>query len=340
MLKSHILGCSVAACCIGLSACGGGGSSSSGGSTTGSFSLGITDATVDEVDRVLVEFTGVSVKPAEGSAIDLPLDGDSHQTCLDLLAGDGPGATPADKPTVRCIELKELQGTDTASLLQGVSLEAGKYNWLRLDVNAERGVMDSIIVVDGMEESLYVPSGSQSGLKLNTEFTILAGGSHNFVIDFDLRKSVNNPQGFADYRLKPSLRLIDMAESGTIFGTVDESLLVTSDPANEACNGDVNTGDGFAVYVYEGAAEITGDEGSGNAPLTSAAVNYSDDSGRWEYEVGFLAAPQEYTVVFTCQAAKDDNAEADEDIAFVTSTDSPVSVTVDGNAEVNFPGGI
>jgi hypothetical protein len=292
---------------------------------------------------VLVEFTGVSVKPAEGSAIDLPLDGASHQTCLDLLADEGPGAAPPGEPTVRCIELKELQGTDTASLLQGVSLEAGKYNWLRLDVNAERGVMDSIIVVDGDEwESLYVPSGSQSGLKLNTGFTILAGGSHNFVIDFDLRKSVNNPQGFADYRLKPSLRLIDMAESGTIFGTVDGSLLVTSDPDNEACSGDVNTGDGFAVYVYEGDVDVEkiGDEGSDNAPLTSAAVNYNGDPGQWEYEVGFLAAPQDYTVVFTCQAADDDNAVADEDIAFVTSADSPASVTVDGNAEVNFPGGI
>ena len=200
-----------------------------------------------------------------------------------------------------CIELKELQGTETAGLSEGVVLTVGNYNWMRLDVEAQKGIMDSIIEVNSGEVyALYVASGTESGLKLKSGFTILAAGSHDFVIDFDLRKSVNNPQGFVDYRLKPSLRMIDLAENGNAVGAVHSSNLTA-----DGCTGDVNTDDGFIVYVYEGAAGTPiGEEGSSNAPLTSASVNWDTDSNQWRYTVGFVA-PGEYKVAFTCQAAGD-----------------------------------
>ena len=318
---------------ISLVACGGGGSSSGGNEgpaeTTGTFSLDVSDAAVDDAERVLVQFTGVTVKPG-GSAIDIPLSGDS-QSCQDLLDGTGPTPTADGEATIRCIDLLEQQGTQSASLLDGVVLEAGAYNWLRLAVDAEKGTMDSIIVLtDGTVESLYVPSGSQSGLKLNTGFTILAGGSHDFLIDFDLRKSVNDPKGFPDYRLKPSLRLIDLSESGDISGTVEASLLTT-----EGCTGDVNTGAGFAVYIYQGGDAIIGEEGSDNAPLTSAAVGFSNDSGMWGYTVGFVA-PGDYTAAFTCQAANDSPDTPNDDITFVESADSPTTVVADQESTVDF----
>ncbi len=316
---------------LGLVACGSGGSSDDGGAGTGTVNVSITDAAVDNAEKVLVQFTGVTVKPAEGEALSLALSGDS-QTCAQYLEGET-SPTADGEPTIRCIELKELQGTDTANLLAGVTLAAGNYNWMRLDVDAERGAMDSIIEINtGEMYSLYVPSGSQSGLKLNSGFTVLAGGSHEFVIDFDLRKSVNNPKGFEDYRLIPSLRLIDLAESGNIVGTVDDALLTA-----EGCSGDVNTGDGFAVYVYEGGAGTNiGEEGSSSAPLTSASVNWEADANRWRYTVGFLA-PGEYTVAFTCQAADDSAEEAENGIAFTPSTGIPVSVAANQDSVVNFP---
>ncbi len=309
---------------LSLISCGGG--SSGGGNnrpTTGEFSLDVTDAAVDSAEKVLVQFTGVSVKPAEGPAIELGLTGDS-QTCEELLDGDPPTATEPNSTTVRCIDLLTLQGTESATLLDSIRLDAGQYNWIRLDVDAERGVRDSIIVTDdGRRESLFVPSGSQSGLKLNTGITILAGGSHDFVIDFDLRKSVNNPQGFDDYRLKPSLRLIDMAESGNITGTVDASLLTTSNCTDNA----------YAVYVYSGGeGTIIGDEGSENAPLTSAAVALQDSE--WRYTVGYLA-PGQYTSAFTCEAAND-TEEPGEDITFIDSDDSPTTVEADQDSIVDF----
>lgn len=202
---------------------------------------------------------------------------------------------------------------------------------MRLDVDAERGVLDSIIELDDGLYSLYIPSGDETGLKLNSGFTVLAGGSHDFVIDFDLRKSVNDPRGFADYRLIPSLRLIDLSESGNITGTVDTSLLTA-----EGCTGDVNTLDGFAVYVYEGGSgTVLGDEGSDNAPLTSASISLNDDSAMYEYTAGFLP-PGEYTAVFTCQAAGDSPEDAGDSIDFVESADSPTTVEADEDSVVNF----
>jgi Domain of unknown function (DUF4382) len=312
-----------------LLACGGGGSSS--GSSTGTLSINVTDAPVDSADKVLVQFTAVTVKPDIGEAETISLSGDS-QSCRDLLDGIDPSPTPSGEDTVRCIELKELQGTESANLLDGVTLTAGNYDWIRLDVEAGRDTMDSIIVLDdGRRESLYIPSGNESGLKLNSPYTILAGGNHSFVVDFDLRKSINDPQGFPDYRLRPSLRLIDLSESGNIVGTVDAALLTA-----DGCSGDVNTGSGFAVYVYEGGEQtITGEEGSTNAPLTSASLHLNSDTSEWEYTVGFVA-PGEYSVVFTCQAADDSVEASDNDISFVESPDSPTSVLANEDSSVNF----
>lgn len=331
MLKPSFCSASTLLLTLGLSACGGGGGGNTPAETNGTFSLSVTDAPVDNAQMVLVQFTGVTVKPNNGDEESLALSGDS-QTCEDLNDGIDPRPTPDGETTVRCIELKALQGTQSASLLDGELLAAGEYNWMRLDVDAERGIQDSIIVLDdGGVESLYIPSGNETGLKLNSGFTVLAGGSHDFVVDFDLRKSVNNPQGFPDYILKPSLRLIDLSASGNITGTVEGTLLTA-----DGCSGDINELDGYSVYIYAGGAGTTlGEEGSENAPLTSAGVSLNDESGLYEYTAGYLT-PGEYTAVFTCQAA-DDSPEFDGVVfVFVESADSPTMVVADEDSVVNF----
>ncbi len=329
MVKAHFYGTTLALLSLGLLACGGGGGGSIVGSTannsTGTLNLSVADAPVDSAKMVLVQFTGVAVKPKEGDAIELALSGDS-QTCQNFLDGIDPAPTPTGEVTVRCVDLLAFQGSQSARLLQEEELEAGEYTWMRLDVDAERGVLDSIIVLDdGSEESLFIPSGSQTGLKLNSGFTIVAGAQHNFVIDFDLRKSVHNPQGFADYMLKPSLRLVDMGTSGSIVGTVAESLL-TADGCTE---------NAYAVYVYQGGDAVIGEQGSENAPATSADVSLNQDSGRWAYTAAFLP-PGAYTVAFTCQAGDDSNAVADNNIDFVASADSPATVISGQASTVNF----
>src|SRR5688572_3048591 len=150
---------------LGLSACGGSGG---GGSDTGQLSLGVTDAPVDEASSVVVQFSGVAFKRA-GAAAEI----------VENLT-----------PSPRQLDLLQYQGGRAALLLDGVTLPAGDYEWIRLIVDNETGVRDSYIVRTGGEEcELRVPSGAESGLKLNRGFTLPADGSIALTIDFDLRKS-------------------------------------------------------------------------------------------------------------------------------------------------------
>lgn len=295
---------------LGLAACGGGGGSdgdsgSSGGSTGQSgLSLAITDAPVDDALQVVVSFSSVSIKPSEGEAITFEFE-------------------PASS-----IDLLTLQGNASQILLDAVDVPSGDYEWIRLGVNADdcnASDPESFIeLADGSIEPLFVPSGAQSGLKLNSGFSLATGGLGDFVIDFDLRKSVVKPNGRNCHYLKPSMRLVDNLVAGGIVGTVEADLLF-----DEGCS------DSSAVYVYTGADAAVGDEGSANPPISSAAVALNEDSGMYEYDAAFLA-PGDYTVAFTCQAAADD-AEADDEINFVGAATVNVEAGVETQHDFTVP---
>jgi len=57
---------------------------------------------------------------------------------------------------------------------------------LRLKVITSQIEMHSYIELDdGSQHPLYVPSGNETGLKLNQGFDISDGGAISFTIDFD-----------------------------------------------------------------------------------------------------------------------------------------------------------
>ncbi|HUS23308.1 MAG TPA: DUF4382 domain-containing protein [Candidatus Binatia bacterium] len=261
----------LSAVAIALAACTGGGSSDSG-----RLSLDLTDAPVDGASHVVVVFTGVELKPASGE--------------VRVITFDEP----------RSIDLYALQGGDTEPLLSGVEVAAGRYEWVRLRVLAENdGVLDSYIeLTDGSQHELYVPSGAQSGLKLVGGLTVPEGGTATYTIDFDLRKSVHQPMNGEDaYMLRPTLRIVQDDDTGTLSGTVDPALIA------EGCTP--------AVYVFEGE-EVTPDDVDGTPadPLTTATVALDGDSGAYRYVAAFLPAG-EYTAAFTCGAAGDDPQQDD-----------------------------
>jgi len=275
-----------------LAACGGGGSGS-GSSSTGTLNLGLTDASVDNTKALVVEFAGVQLQPAGGDRIDID------------FVDDKTGV-----PVPRKIDLLALTGGTTELLLDGVTLNAGRYDWIRLKVNTERGVIDSYIdLLDDSRHSLYIPSGNQTGLKLNGGFNIPDGGLASFTIDFDLRKSVHNPSGLGDdYILRPTLRLVDDNKAGALTGTV-ASGIITADPD---CSGTEYVG---AVYVFNMGDSIDDVDGTGD-PVTSARV---PNDGVYTYTVAFLPEG-DYSIAFTCDADIDDpGKDADTD-----STDGPV----------------
>lgn len=291
---------------LALSACGssGGGGSQDNGSATGILRIAITDAPVDDVSVVNVQFTGVTLKPESGDEIVINFD------------------TPRD------FDLISLTGGLTAELLSDTEVPAGAYNWVRLAVNAEfDNVFDSFAVIPTGMVELRVPSGSQSGLKLVSGFNVLAESTTNVVIDWDIRRALSDPGGQPGLHLRPALRITNMAVYGTLSGVVDPTL-VTAD----TCTNDPAMDTGSAVYVYRGVVDMPGDIGDAlNDPFTTATVS-QNTAGEYRYQVNFMPVG-EYTAAFTCQAS-DDDPEIDDDIEF----SPPQTFMIDDGVEtvVNF----
>jgi hypothetical protein len=283
-----------------LAACGGGGgggSDNTSGNNMGRLSVALTDAPVDSLQSVVITVTGVSIKPQNGEAQTISLT------------------------TPKVIDLLDLQNGAVQTLLDDYSVTAGSYEWIRLELSTADNALYVENEVGGMV-GLRIPSGFESGLKLNTGFTVPQGGDANFTIDFDLRKSVHKPNGQADYFLKPSLRLIDNTNVGTLSGTVSPTLLQL------ACD---NTGE-FAglVYVYNGTGVLP-DDYDGTAPEAIAAGKVAlDNNGNYSYKVPFLAAGG-YTVAFSCDL---DDSAVDETLMF--HQPQTATVTTNTTTTINF----
>ena len=201
------------------------------------------------------------------------------------------------------LDLLELQGGETAPLLEGVEVLAGDYNWIRLTLDE-----DNLYVVDdsdgGGQKMLAVPS---SVLRLVSGFTVAQGAQNNFTIDFDARKSIVNPQGSpmgADYFLKPALRLVNNLDVGSISGQVDYAT-INSDDSLVACDYE------GSVYVYEGIVDETDlsdlnvNETEGQ-PLMVIPVTLEESL--FSYTAAFLNEG-DYTISYSCQL--DDNEDND-----------------------------
>jgi len=279
---------STGAVLLALYSCGGGDSSNTlsgrgdsvddsiDDSYPGTISLSITDAVIDSAQEVWIQFTGVTIQPSSGDSIDFTFD------------------------NVKNINLLSLQGTLSTDLINHEVIPPGSYDWIRLQVNASNdSVNDSYIRLDdGSVHELWIPSGSQTGLKINTGFELIETEELNLMIDFDLRKSVVLSAG--EYKLRPTLRMVNLDDTNSISGSIDLSLLTAGN-----CS-DADPATGNAVYLFEGSNVVADDMDNQNPePVTSARVELSSSSGDYEYIIGFVSAG-DYTLAFTCQADLDD----------------------------------
>jgi hypothetical protein len=74
-------------------------------------------------------------------------------------------------------------------------------------------------MVDGIVYPLSTPSAMQSGLKLQVHQTFQPGVSYSILLDFDANQSIVLT-GNNEYKLKPVIRVIDEAISGSIRGSI------------------------------------------------------------------------------------------------------------------------
>lgn len=291
----------IAALSAGVAACGGS-SSSSDSEATGTVSFGITDAPATNLSNVTVAFTEIRLKPVDGDWVSFPLEG------------------------FETVNMLDLQGGISEPLITDEEVPAGEYSQIRLIVDTENSFVTRSDTGD-TEYSLAVPSGEQSGLKLQGDFVVAADTSTSFTIDFDVRKAVVDPQGgaLADFMLRPALRLVNNLEVGSIAGAVDESTII-----QVQCADNDPTFDGM-VYVYQGSDATTGDLGSENEPVLTAPVAFDGEASEYNYTAAFLVEG-EYTVSYTCDP--DDNEVANEELEFLGTRN--VTVTAGSQTTANF----
>ena len=263
---------------LGLAACGG---DSTGAG--GQMQLAVADAPVDGAQSVVVKFTGVELVPDSGNAVDVTF------------------------PAPKLIDLITQSGTASAVLFNQ-KIPAGSYGQVRLMVVADGDPGNSYIVLaDGTMHGLQVPSGSETGLKLVSGFTVPSSGVVDYTIDFDLRQAIICPPGQSPAcMLKPVERLVDNTTVGNIQGQVSNTLV----PA--ACTP--------AVYLYAGAVtkpedmNSTAAAGDVKQPLASRVL-VANSQPPYYFQFTFLQ-PGSYTVAFTCQAALDNPLQADPGVQF------------------------
>ncbi len=164
----------------------------------------LTDASVDDAKSVLITVESLEVSLEGESWISIPL---SLATEVDLL---------------------QYQGGDTLPLASLAALPVGTYKQTRLKL--KEGVPSRLVLGDGTEHELAIPSAEQTGIKIVTPFTHEEGKELKLTIDFDLRKSVKktgpadgkgngNGGSNSKYMMKPTLRLVRDDGTGIIKGT-------------------------------------------------------------------------------------------------------------------------
>ncbi|MES0491977.1 MAG: FG-GAP-like repeat-containing protein [Leptospirales bacterium] len=106
----------------------------------------------------------------------------------------------------KTFDLLKLQNGVTDEL-GSFSLQTGVYTQIRLYLNDTN---ELVINKNGqaVTEPLKVPSGVQTGIKLNRSFEITAQGYTTFTVDFNAQKSISHNDG-QGYLLKPVIKIID-----------------------------------------------------------------------------------------------------------------------------------
>lgn len=227
----------------------------------GTINLSITDAPIDSDDIV-----GVYIKVVD---VQYHLGGANFESFTNF---EGP----------QTFNLLDLTRGESA-MVGALELDAGHYTQIRFVLEApERGMGAPttpgcyIEFSDGTTETLFVPSGSQSGFKGVGAFDVPINGSVDITADFDVRKSVlRTGHNVERYVLKPTIRLIVDNEAGKIVGSVIN----------------IPEGSEIVVYAYEDGSYTESEalEPALESPRFPNAVSSDMVCDQNSYHIAFLA---------------------------------------------------
>ena len=241
---------------LGVYGCGESSSSNSG--DTGTLSLRLADAPLVDEDGV----TGVYITV----------------TGIEYHTNGGWHVMEEFNTSVNPINLLDWQDGESIHL-GDFQMPAGKYTQMRFMLDAtEEGARPKtnagcFIEFDGeRNETLYVPSGSNTGYKAIGNYDVPINGTVTMTADFDVRKSVTVSGNAPEYyKLKPTIRLVVTDQAGSIKGAI----------------GELNASNTYVVYAYESSNDLDADVEEDNGfvdAVTSAAVKEGGS-----YMLSFLA---------------------------------------------------
>ncbi|GMQ47258.1 DUF4382 domain-containing protein [Vibrio sp. 10N] len=297
-----------------LVGCGGGDSSSSSPApSTGKFSLGVSDAPVDDAQKVVLGFKDVVLVPID------PQSGEKigEHILLDVSKPEG---------TLRQIDLMQYQGSNAETIIRDYEIKTGHY---AMCLYAKDGLFlndDStsyVQRVDGSLKGLVVPNrGSCFGFKpldpdqgtlafaKPSESIEIVAGINSYIVEFDLRTALTDPQGL-DHMLmnRNGVTLINASQAGHIRGNVNPTQYQACEADSASYNAIGNADPVHAVYLYAGSRDRTtmgdvGATGERQAPVAVATVvTGQDQSGdtTYSYEFGHVGAGT-YSIGYTCTA--------------------------------------
>ncbi len=236
-------------------------------SDTGTLRLSITDAPIDSdgVEAVYIKITDIQYHISGNNFVSFDdFEGPVSFNLLDLTRG-------------------------ATELLGDLEMPPGTYTQLRFIVDAPEFGSGPIAnpgcyieFVDGTTQTLFVPSGANTGYKGVGMFIVPSNGTVEVTADFDVRKSVVRAGISGHYILKPAIRLVVDQQSGKIMGSVTN----------------IPDGKDIVIFAYEEGTYTASEANDPEAEMArfpnAVSSDPVDEAGA--YHLAFLA-PMTYDLI-------------------------------------------
>ncbi|WP_170309905.1 DUF4382 domain-containing protein [Seonamhaeicola maritimus] len=183
------------------------------------------------------------------------------------------------------VNLLEFTGGFSKVLVEEYPIPTGTLSQIRLVLgDGNTIVIEGEEGQDDEEYALKTPSGQQSGLKVKIDTPIVQGFTYDFILDFDVEKSIVHAGNSGNIILKPVIYASAEATSGIIEGTVSPSdvpamakVVVTDPDGDYEVSAYTDENGAFALWgVPAGTYEVTvmplDEEGDYNGASASDVV--------------------------------------------------------------------
>jgi hypothetical protein len=271
------------------------------GVTTGTLSLGFSDAPLDDASEVVFTVDTITLSGSDVTAV-----------VVDTFTIADQGITDADTFS---IDLLSYRGLNQLVVISDLELDIGSYSALVLGI-LDGDVNNSYVLDDEGQKVLNASSESSLSLPGLT----VAAGSQSYTVEFSLGQSLLYDSSADSYEITTQgVRVEDNAEAATLTGSVDSTLFDLEEP----CLSKTDPLAGNRVYLYAGTSLDTTQladvhtSASSTAVPTAAIAPYETSTllenktfGRWEFVFGFIPAG-DYTLVFSCEAEDDNPVDYD-----------------------------